>query len=41
MLSIALFGPHGTGMGAQSGLLMNKHNLVYIATGDILGQEIA
>ena len=41
MLNIALFGPPGAGKGTQSELLMKKHNLVYIATGDILRQEIA
>ena len=41
MLNIALFGPPGAGTGTQSELLMKKHNLVYIATGDILRQEIA
>jgi len=41
MLNIALFGAPGAGKGTQSELLMKKHNLVYIATGDILRQEIA
>lgn len=41
MLNIALFGAPGAGKGTQSELLMAKHNLVYIATGDILRQEIA
>ncbi len=41
MLNIALFGTPGAGKGTQSELLMKKHNLVYIATGDILRQEIA
>jgi len=41
MLNIALFGPPGAGKGTQSELLMKKHSLVYIATGDILRQEIA
>ncbi len=40
MLNIALFGAPGAGKGTQSDLLMKKHNLVYIATGDILRQEI-
>jgi adenylate kinase len=40
MLNIALFGAPGAGKGTQSELLMKKHNLVYIATGDILRQEI-
>ncbi len=41
MLNIALFGAPGAGKGTQSELLMKKYNLVYIATGDILRQEIA
>lgn len=41
MLNIALFGMPGAGKGTQSKLLMEKHNLVYIATGDILRNEIA
>ncbi|HPF69396.1 MAG TPA: adenylate kinase [Candidatus Krumholzibacteria bacterium] len=41
MLNIALFGMPGAGKGTQSKLLMQKHNLVYIATGDILRKEIA
>ena len=41
MLNIALFGAPGAGKGTQSELLMKKHNLVYIATGDMLRQEIA
>ena len=40
MLNIALFGPPGAGKGTQSEYLMEKYNLVYIATGDILRQEI-
>jgi len=41
MLNIALFGAPGAGKGTQSELVMKKHNLVYIATGDILRQEIS
>lgn len=41
MLNIALFGVPGAGKGTQSKLLMEKHNLVYVATGDILRKEIA
>ncbi len=41
MLNIALFGVPGAGKGTQSKLLMERHNLVYIATGDILRREIA
>ncbi|MBC8342931.1 MAG: adenylate kinase, partial [Bacteroidetes bacterium] len=41
MLNIALFGPPGAGKGTQSKLLLEKYNLAYIATGDILRNEIA
>lgn len=41
MLNIALFGPPGAGKGTQSKMLIEKYNLTYIATGDILRQEIA
>ncbi|MDD2963085.1 MAG: adenylate kinase [Bacteroidales bacterium] len=41
MLNVALFGAPGAGKGTQSKLLMEKYNLVYIATGDLLRQEIA
>ena len=41
MLNLALFGPPGAGKGTQSKLLIEKYNLVYISTGDILRQEIS
>lgn len=41
MLNIALFGPPGAGKGTQSALLVEKYNLAYISTGDLLRQEIA
>lgn len=41
MLNIALFGPPGAGKGTQSALVMKKYNLSYIATGNILREEIA
>ncbi len=40
MLNLVLFGPPGAGKGTQSKLLMEKYNLVYVATGDILRNEI-
>ena len=40
MLNLVLFGPPGAGKGTQSELLMEKYNLIYIATGDILRKEI-
>ncbi|BAX81491.1 adenylate kinase [Labilibaculum antarcticum] len=41
MLNIALFGPPGAGKGTQSEFLINKYNLFYISTGDLLRNEIA
>ena len=41
MLNIAIFGPPGAGKGTQSKLLLEKYNLIYISTGDILRKEIA
>ena len=41
MLNIALFGPPGAGKGTQSEFLLEKFNLFYISTGDLLRKEIA
>jgi len=40
MLNIALFGPPGAGKGTQSEYLIDKYNLFYISTGDILRKEL-
>ncbi len=40
MINIALFGPPGAGKGTQSQYLIEKYNLFYISTGDLLRNEI-
>ncbi|HAN79646.1 MAG TPA: adenylate kinase [Bacteroidales bacterium] len=40
MINVALFGPPGAGKGTQSQFLIEKYNLFYISTGDLLREEI-
>lgn len=40
MLNIALFGPPGAGKGTQSRQLVERFNLYYISTGDLLRKEL-
>lgn len=40
MLNLALFGPPGAGKGTQSEYLVDRYNLGYISTGDILRKEL-
>ncbi len=41
MINIALFGAPGAGKGTQSKKLVEKYDLMYVSTGDILRREIA
>ncbi len=41
MINIVLFGPPGAGKGTQSEKMIEAFNLVHLATGDLLRQEIA
>ncbi len=41
MINLALFGPPGAGKGTQSKFLIEKYDLFYISTGDILRKEIS
>lgn len=41
VINIALFGPPGAGKGTQSAYLIEKYDLFYISTGDLLRKEIS
>ena len=41
MINIALFGPPGAGKGTQSSFLIEKYDLFYISTGDLLRKELS
>jgi adenylate kinase len=41
MLNIALFGPPGSGKGTQSEKIIERYQLAYISTGNLLRAEIA
>jgi adenylate kinase len=41
VINIALFGPPGAGKGTQSTFLIEKYDLFYISTGDLLRKELA
>lgn len=41
MLNVVLFGPPGAGKGTQSEKMIEAYNLVHLATGDLLRQEIS
>ncbi|MCX7696797.1 MAG: adenylate kinase [Bacteroidales bacterium] len=40
MINIALFGPPGAGKGTQSRKILEKYNLTYVSTGDMLREEM-
>ena len=41
MINIVLFGPPGSGKGPQSKRLLEKYNMSYISTGDVIREQIA
>ncbi len=40
MINIVLFGPPGSGKGTQADKLIDKYQLIHIATGDLLREEV-
>jgi len=40
MINIVLFGPPGSGKGTQADKLIDKYQLIHVATGDLLREEV-